>query len=178
MVAMGTSGGMGVMTADALDNHGVPMAILSAETVDRLAAVLPPFAILRNPIDITGQYFNDRELFKRAVAVIGDAPEVGAILFSLAMITEGYAEQFASEIVAMSKAVRKPIAVVWAGGSVSDGGVRTLREAGFPVFGRLGVAARALHASGTFAASRTKVAPTPLPRPHAEHVEAIRLGGP
>ena len=47
------------------------MAVISDATVARLKEALPPFAILRNPIDITGQYLNDPDLFRRVFSTIG-----------------------------------------------------------------------------------------------------------
>lgn len=161
VVAVGTSGGMGVMTADAMDHNRVPMAELSSETQARLAEVLPPFAILRNPIDITGQYLNDATLFKNAMGILAGAPEVGSILFSFAMITEGYAEQFADEIVELSHSIDKPITMSWVGASLTEGGVKRLQEAGFPVFRRLGTCARALRASNEFSAASERAAVSP-----------------
>jgi acyl-CoA synthetase (NDP forming) len=175
IVAVGTSGGMGVMTADALDHGGVPMAELADTTVEQLAGALPAFAILRNPIDMTGQYLNDPDLFKKAIDVLAGAPEIGAILFSFAMITEGYAEQFADEIVEVSKAIDKPITISWVGGSVTEGGVKRLREAGFPVFRRLGTAASAIRASGDFAVAHLAAGDVPARRAPAVGTPGITV---
>ena len=160
ILALGTSGGSGVMTADALEEHGVPMARMTQTTVGRLAEVLPPFAVLRNPLDMSSQYLNDPSLFRGTIAELGHASEVGALFFSLAMITEGYAERLASDIVDADQVIDTPITVCWSGGSVTEGGVRILQQAGFPVFRRLETAARAMRASGEFRSAASRVVVT------------------
>jgi acyl-CoA synthetase (NDP forming) len=151
VVAVCTSGGLGVMTADAMDDFGVPMAQLSDATVTRLEAALPKFANVGNPVDMTSQYLNDPTLFRRTIAALAEAPEIGAIFFSLAMITGGYAEQFADDIVEIRQVIHTPITISWIGGSVAAGGVARLRDAGISVFSRLRTAGLALRSSSNFA---------------------------
>jgi acetyltransferase len=138
------------MTADALEHDDVPMAVLADSTAFDLRAVLPPFAVVRNPLDMSSQYLNDPTIFRKAIAILAGADEIGAIVFSLAMITGGYAESFADDIIDVGRSIPKPLTVCWTGGSVTEGGVRRLQDAGYPVFRRLGTAARAMAASGAF----------------------------
>ena len=49
------SGGPGVLAADAVEDAGLALASPSAETVRTLQALLPPFAAVRNPFDLTPQ---------------------------------------------------------------------------------------------------------------------------
>jgi acetyl coenzyme A synthetase (ADP forming)-like protein len=46
------SGGAGILAADALDAEGLELPELSPATVERLRALLPPEASLRNPLDM------------------------------------------------------------------------------------------------------------------------------
>jgi acyl-CoA synthetase (NDP forming) len=49
------SGGPGVLAADAADDAGLDLAAPSPETVQAVCALLPPFAAVGNPIDLTPQ---------------------------------------------------------------------------------------------------------------------------
>jgi acetyltransferase len=71
-------GGIGVLATDALMDHGGTLAELSAETLARLDAVLPPTWSRGNPIDIIGDAPGSR--YGDSLEVIADAPEVDAVL--------------------------------------------------------------------------------------------------
>ncbi len=47
-----SAGGPGVTAADALEMNGMSLAVLSSETRNRLASLLPPAASLNNPVDM------------------------------------------------------------------------------------------------------------------------------
>lgn len=53
-----TSGGAGVLMADAAARAGLVVPALPLATQERLRALVP-FASLRNPLDVTGQFIND-----------------------------------------------------------------------------------------------------------------------
>lgn len=46
------AGGPGVTAADALEANGLRLAQLSEQTIGQMAAILPPFASLHNPVDM------------------------------------------------------------------------------------------------------------------------------
>jgi acetyltransferase len=48
------SGGPGIICADAVENSGMHLAGLQAETVEEMRGFLPPIASLYNPVDLTG----------------------------------------------------------------------------------------------------------------------------
>lgn len=47
-----SAGGPGVTAADALEMNGMSLAVLSSETHEKLASILPPAASLHNPVDM------------------------------------------------------------------------------------------------------------------------------
>ena len=53
-----TSGGFGIVMADAAADYGLDVPPLPAATQARLKALVP-FASTRNPVDVTGQFIND-----------------------------------------------------------------------------------------------------------------------
>ncbi|MGI9406392.1 MAG: CoA-binding protein, partial [Hyphomicrobiaceae bacterium] len=71
------SGGLRELFIDRAGNRGVPVARLTDETKERLAAVLPPNLPPSNPLDCAGAVNDDfATVFRRGLEVLGDAPEV------------------------------------------------------------------------------------------------------
>jgi acyl-CoA synthetase (NDP forming) len=67
-----------VLAADALAGAGIPVDPLPAAVQQRLRAVLPGLAGTGNPVDASAAV--TAEQFERAVGVLLDAPEVGAVV--------------------------------------------------------------------------------------------------
>jgi acetate---CoA ligase (ADP-forming) len=57
------------------------LATLENDTQQRLRAVLPDFATVNNPLDLTGAATTDFSIIENAIAVVGAAPEVGLLLY-------------------------------------------------------------------------------------------------
>lgn len=72
-------GGAGVMAADAAAHAGVKLTELSAATLKKLDAVLPPNWSHGNPVDIIGDAPVTR--YTQALQVLNDDPAIGAVLF-------------------------------------------------------------------------------------------------
>src|SRR5262249_14262532 len=73
--------GSAAAAADALDTAAIALAPLHGETQERLAAVLPEFATLGNPIDATGAMYDDPALLPKifdAVLAGPDRPVIAA----------------------------------------------------------------------------------------------------
>ena len=166
-VPITTSGGMGVMAADQLEKYNVPFARLKPDTVEALQSILPSFAAVRNPLDITAQYLNQPDLFARCVRVLAAAEEVGVIMPSLAMVGDN-AARFARDIVEVTEETGVPMAVAWSTGSLVEEGYKTVRAAGIPVFHRVETAARAIGFAldylGRADAARARLTGPPSPR--------------
>ena len=72
------AGGPGVLAADAADRLGMELADLSADTMDRLDAVLPKVWSRGNPIDVIGDATPQR--YRDALDILGRAPEIDGIV--------------------------------------------------------------------------------------------------
>ncbi len=73
VVALTSSGGASVMSADKGEGNGVPMPQPSPEVQKFLEAKLPDFATARNPCDVTGGVNNDPVLYFELVdGLLGD----------------------------------------------------------------------------------------------------------
>lgn len=78
------SGGNCVLLADALEDAGLALSKLSAETSSRLAGVLPEFTEPRNPLDVTGQAIFDHDIYCGAIEAFAEDPDVGVIVIDVA----------------------------------------------------------------------------------------------
>jgi len=145
-VGVTTSGGMAVMLADQLSENDVEAADISDATEKVLSEILPPFAHVRNPVDITAQYLNDPKLFERTITALSADPNIACIAPALAMVGDN-AETMADQLIELH--TQKPdiaLAVSWSRSSLVEAGPRRLREAGIPVFERLDTAAKGIAA--------------------------------
>jgi len=74
------SGGAAAMYADLAEENGVSLPQFAPETVAALQAVVPSFATVSNPFDITGGALTDPEIWAKALPqVLGD-PAIGLTL--------------------------------------------------------------------------------------------------
>jgi len=137
------SGGLGVATTDAAVAAGFTVGDLAPETVAGLGSVLPGFASLENPVDVTAQLLNDPELLATALPTMLADPVVDAIVVSLGAVGDGYdVDRIVDDVVAAHRAGEKQIVVCWVGSQVD---VRArLGAAGVPVFTRVGDAVSTL----------------------------------
>ncbi|MEO8754224.1 MAG: acetate--CoA ligase family protein, partial [Casimicrobiaceae bacterium] len=72
------------MTADHLEQHGVPLATFAPATVEALTAALPGFGGVENPTDLTGQVLSQPKLFDECLAVIASDPYTEALIVQVA----------------------------------------------------------------------------------------------
>jgi len=107
------AGGPGILLADACEAHGLVLPTLSEPTLEALRAFLPPRSGLANPIDMTASA--SAEDYERAIALVGNDPEVDAlvVLYVPPMVTNP--EQIAVGIAAGAGKVpsEKPVITVF-----------------------------------------------------------------
>ncbi len=84
------SGGLGVMMADAALAEGLELAELTGGTREALRAVLPPFAAVGNPVDVTGQIVQQPHLLTRVLPALAADPWVDIVLVALGIVGPTY----------------------------------------------------------------------------------------
>jgi len=97
------SGGPSVVAADAAEHAGLVVPPLSSETRSALRSLLPPFAAVGNPVDLTPQVVPER--IAAAVRVVFDRPEIAGVV---AVDVGLDIAEFADAIVDASAATGKP----------------------------------------------------------------------
>ncbi|SHJ86817.1 acetyl-CoA synthetase [Roseomonas rosea] len=81
VAVVSTSGGAGILAADAAERHGVPLPQPGAEAGAVLAARIPEYGAAGNPCDLTAQVLNDAEALVACTTALATDPAFGALLY-------------------------------------------------------------------------------------------------
>ena len=107
------SGGAGILMTDECVARGMQVPQLSAETTEKLRAIVPAFGSIQNPVDVTAAIFNDLSLIRRTLQAVLDDPNVDAIAMINASLQGELADNIAIEITAIAAQTDKPIFLAW-----------------------------------------------------------------
>jgi len=107
-------GGLGVLTSDQLDINKINLAELSSESITKIKKIVPEYAIVKNPIDLTGDATTERfiEVTKICLADKKVDSIVLLLLFQLPSLTKNIVE----ELEKLKRSTSKPIFIVSIGG--------------------------------------------------------------
>src|SRR6202011_5406688 len=120
-----------VMAADLADTLALPLAQFAPTTQRELAAVLPTFATITNPIDITAALLSNSRLFSAILPIVAADPAADLFLIALPVAGQGYdIDAFARDTAAFAAQTGKPVAVAAPQALVAD----RFRAQGIPTF--------------------------------------------
>jgi acetyltransferase len=125
-------GGPGVVAADCATENGVPLAVLSEETLKALDAKMPPQWSRGNPIDIIGDAPATR--FGEATAAALADPNVDALLAMYSPVAVTAPEAAAAAVAEQASGSAKPVLAAWLGELDDDASRACLEAAGIPNF--------------------------------------------
>ena len=168
-------GGVGVMATDALMDAAGTLAVLSAETLAKLDAVLPATWSHANPIDIIGDASAER--YTAAVAAVLSAPEVDALLvLNCPTAVTSPAAAADAVIAALGKNERSTVLTSWVGGAGAARGRERFRVAGVPTYDGPEEAVRAFMQMVDYRRNQAALLETPpsLPADFCADVDAAR----
>lgn len=160
-----TTGGGGVWMADKCRQVGLEVPEFVGATRQALEAVLPPFAAASNPVDLTGQMYTDRQLFRRSVGILANDPDIDALVLVSGGDPETVGPRVPETIIESARNSDKPLLVAWVG--APDGFYRQLTAAGVSAFANPARCACALGSAAEYA--------TWLQRPHRETSSVRRV---
>jgi acetyltransferase len=126
------AGGLGVMAADALADHGAEPVALRSETLEKLNRILSANWSRQNPIDMVGDSSADQ--FVNVVEVCSQASEMNALLVMLAPQAMIDPAEVARRLVKIIKQNSLPIITAWMGGERVEKGREIFNQAGIPTF--------------------------------------------
>lgn len=156
------SGGPSVIAADTAEREGLDVPALDEGIRSALRALLPPFAAVGNPVDLTPQVEHDR--IAPALKLVLDQPAVaGAVAVNVGLDIP----EFAEGVIAASRASGKPVVAFAAD---APGLTARFRAAGVPVLPSPERAVRAWRA--LWSARPRAPLPSPRSRPLGEDVPA------
>lgn len=155
LAVLTNSGGPGILAADACVREGLTLPRPAAATLERLAAALPGFASLYNPVDLLGDA--DAERYRAALSALAADTQTHAVLVLLTPTASARVEATAQAVIDIAtgpeNAQGKPFAACFMGGVAVRKGREMLLAAGIPCYDFPEAAVEALGAM-SLAASR------------------------
>lgn len=180
-------GGHGVMATDTAERFGLDAFVLSESTQQKLRAILKPHCPIKNPVDLAGTPEGDMWVFDRCAQVLLADPDVDGLV--IVGLYGGYcdlSEEFrqlemdvAKSLVARAAAADKPVVMHSIYQAQWPESLTYIKENGFPVYGSIDAAMRAMGALVGFTSRQEKIreelaAPPPqLPADRLAKVQAI-----
>jgi len=168
-------GGPGVMAADRAADVHVPLADLSASSMEKLGAALPTHWSHANPVDILGDASGERYGLTTRILLADENVDGILVLLSPQGMTDPLA--CAEAVIEAAESSRKPVLTCWLGEKRVQGARQRLMLAGIPSFTN---PEAGVDAFGFLAAYRRNQnallqAPPPLSRKKAPDVAGARL---
>lgn len=108
-----TSGGLAVMAADVSEEFALSLPMLGADTKKQLAATLPHFATVSNPIDLTAAVHNDFGMFRGCLSAFAQDRSFGVLAILVPYAQPKVAVQRAKVICELADALEIPVCIVW-----------------------------------------------------------------
>lgn len=156
-----TSGGSGILAADALEAHGLALAPLAADTLKVLDGIVPAFGSTANPVDVTASVMSNAALFDQALDVIADDEGVDVVLACFCVLTGKDVDDVVSSLARVAARSGKPVLAVRTGADhLAPGAAARMRSAGIPCFPTPARAVRAAAALCRFAANEARPSAT------------------
>jgi acyl-CoA synthetase (NDP forming) len=179
-VVLVTSGGAGIMAADAAEAAGVPMPQPDAATRAVLETQIPEFGAARNPCDVTAQVITNPESLALCAGALLGHPDYGAMVYPQVYSYEATAQRVPM-LETLSARYDKPICMVWITEFLAGPGSAEAEASGrvalFRSMRSCFAALRAWHdRAALLAAPPVPPAPTPAPV-RAEAAARIAAGG-
>lgn len=173
--AISNSGAFRGISIDFCADIGLPLATLAADTAAKLKAMLPAYAAIDNPLDITTVGLAQPQVFgNTAQAVLDDSGVGGIVLAFIPGAPEFQMVRCRSLLPAIEHSA-KPVAFSMFGdeSKLVDEFPRTLRERGVPLFRSPDRALRAMAHVNAYGRARLRAAAAPAALAHpiaiAEH---------
>jgi acyl-CoA synthetase (NDP forming) len=167
---MTNSGAFKGYALDFAETIGLDLPALSEQTAAGIRQVLPAFAAIENPIDVTAQSIRDASILGRTAAHLLADPGLGSLVVSIVSGAPRFAMDKARAILSGVSTLEKPVAVATMGDDTPLPAEFTaaFRERGLPVYRSpdraLRAMARATWYGGAVTAAERKAAPVVVPK--------------
>lgn len=127
------AGGPGILAADALEAQGMELPDLAPATVERLRPLFPPYASIRNPLDMVASA--NPEGYRVALTAMLEDPEIDLVL-PIFVPPLGLKQEEVTDVIAdvAGRYPAKPVTPVLMGHEGLPQGKAELHAAGIPAF--------------------------------------------
>lgn len=135
LVVVTNGGGAGVLVTDTLAEYGINLTTPPQSLIEQVKKLVPPFASLANPIDVTGMISNEN--YVNALLLALNNPEVGAVLGVYCQTAVTDPTMIAGMLISKIREVgglSKPLALAFIGGEETYMAIRRLNDFGIPTF--------------------------------------------
>ncbi len=164
------SGGNGVIAADLGEREGIEWPAYAPDTVQALRALLPGYATVSNPTDLTAGAIGQPDMYGQAVETILRDPAVNVMVPVLTIATAHEVRRVAD----LSARSEKAVAILWSGFTSDDPALeaRTLVAEGHAVYRDTHSCMKAVRRAMDLARSRER-----LHRPDPQRPAGIDAAG-
>lgn len=143
VVILGFSGGANGFASDILGSKGLELAEFGPETVRTLEQMLPSYAVVGNPIDLTTRVFSQEGLHRASLEAICGAPETDTLLIPIPGEYGALTAQLARDVVAIADQTDRLIVPIWMSTETGEG-FDIMARSGILPFRSVGKAVEAL----------------------------------
>lgn len=162
-----TSGGSGILAADAVAARGLELAALAPQTDAALGEIVPSFGSAANPVDVTATVMSDPALFDRCLDAVADDPGVDAVVACFCVLTGDDVDRMVDSLARVAERTGKPVLVARTGADfLAPKAAGALRAAGIPAYP---TPARAVRALVALWETRPRTASAPPPAADGAH---------
>jgi len=126
-------GGLGVLSADALEREGLDVVKFSKKTKQKLKKVLPEYVNVVNPLDIVAD--SGTETYRKSLKVLMDDPKIDSVIVIILFQAPAVDSRIIDVLVKQSDRRKKPIVVVAVGGEYTKENRKILDGYGIPTYG-------------------------------------------
>lgn len=170
-----TSGGAGIMAADAAERHGVPLPQPDSSVRAVLESHIPEFGAARNPCDVTAQVIANPESLAACAGALLGHPDYAALVYPQVYSYEATAQRV-PVFGAMAAEHGKPVCMVWITEFLAGPGAAEAEAAeNVALFRSMSSCFAALAAWTERAARLAAPAPPPMPTPPDVRAQAAHL---
>jgi len=142
-------GGMGVITADCIEDEGLILAQFSEETKKEIAGILPSYGSVANPLDLVADA--GVEAYSKAIDVMLADKNIDALVIIILMQTPPIDERIIHVLSRVSDMQKKPIVTISIGGTYTEASRKILEGKGVPSYNSPNAAVKALDRFITYA---------------------------
>jgi acyl-CoA synthetase (NDP forming) len=130
-----TSGGSGILAADAIEREGLALSALDPATVSDISAIIPEYGNAQNPVDVTAAVMGAPGLFEDCVHRLADDPAVDAVVACFAVLVGDDVSRIANALGEVRARTNKPVVAARTGAAaLAPEGARLLAEQGVAVY--------------------------------------------